>query len=283
MSKKIISFEKLLEIPIDNIKIICNTFIQKKLGFNVYCVELIIFSPKESVSRDYNSYRNWSEFKELFEKYTKKYPEEIFPEFPSRIAFTKAQEETRMKYFHMFLNKILEEAKNENKTEDIFNIFYNFYFGQKDASYNQLTKEKIKAMFNKEVTDSEIIDNDEEVQKEEESLNQSSKDLNNNSEVNNNKSGSNFLEILNSDNKLPTLDKIISPEDNKTNNSVNLNFSFTSNNDTNNTNGTANNNNNNKSSEKDTGVNFNKLKRNNINYVNEKINLFLGNKAKNNK
>ena len=284
MSKKIISFEKLLEIPIDNIKIICNTFIQKKLGFNVYCVELIIFSPKESVSRDYNSYRNWSEFKELFEKYTKKYPEEIFPEFPSRIAFTKAQEETRMKYFHMFLNKILEEAKNENKTEDIFNIFYNFYFGQKDASYNQLTKEKIKAMFNKEVTDSEIIDNDEEVQKEEESFNQSSKDLNNNSEVNNNKSGSNFLEILNSDNKLPTLDKIISPEDNKTNNSVNLNFSFTSNNDTNNTNGTPNNNNNNnKSSEKDTGVNFNKLKRNTINYVNEKLNLFLGNKAKNNK
>jgi hypothetical protein len=47
MSKRKISFEKLLEIPIDDMKIICNYFIQKKLGFNVYCVELIIFSPDE--------------------------------------------------------------------------------------------------------------------------------------------------------------------------------------------------------------------------------------------
>ena len=123
MSQRKISFEKLLEIPIDDIKIICNYFIQKKLGFNVYCVELIIFSPDESIARDYYAFKNFFEFKDLFELHCKKYPEIKFPEFPSRIAFTKAQEEQRMKYFQMFLNKILEETKDESKTEYLFNVF----------------------------------------------------------------------------------------------------------------------------------------------------------------
>ena len=227
---KIISFEKLLEIPIDDMKMICNNFIQKKLGLNVYCVEFIIFSPNESISRDYYSYRNFFEFKDTFELYIKKYPDNKFPEFPSRIAFTKAQEESRMKFFHMFLNKILEEAKNENKTEDILNILYNFIFGQKDVIYNKLTKEKIKIIFNKDVQDSDIIDDDTNDIDIHDSQNQSSNEISN-SPGNNNKNNSNFLEILNSDNKLPILDKILSPEDNKLNNSVNLNLSFTSNNE----------------------------------------------------
>ena len=269
---KIISFEKLLEIPIDDMKMICNNFIQKKLGLNVYCVEFIIFSPNESISRDYYSYRNFFEFKDTFELYIKKYPDNKFPEFPSRIAFTKAQEESRMKFFHMFLNKILEEAKNENKTEDIFNILYNFIFGQKDVIYNKLTKEKIKIIFNKDVQDSDIIDDDTNDIDIHDSQNQSSNEISNSPGNNNNKNNSNFLEILNSDNKLPTLDKILSPEDNKLNNSVNLNLSFTSNNE-----------NSNKSIEKDSLVNFNKIKKSAVDYVNEKFNLFLGNKNKSNK
>ena len=269
---KIISFEKLLEIPIDDMKMICNNFIQKKLGLNVYCVEFIIFSPNESISRDYYSYRNFFEFKDTFELYIKKYPDNKFPEFPSRIAFTKAQEETRMKFFHMFLNKILEEAKNENKTEDILNILYNFIFGQKDVIYNKLTKEKIKIIFNKDVQDSDIIDDDTNDIDIHDSQNQSSNEISNSPGNNNNKNNSNFLEILNSDNKLPILDKILSPEDNKLNNSVNLNLSFTSNNE-----------NNNKSIEKDSLVNFNKIKKSAVDYVNEKFNLFLGNKNKSNK
>ena len=268
---KIISFEKLLEIPIDDMKMICNNFIQKKLGLNVYCVEFIIFSPNESISRDYYSYRNFFEFKDTFELYIKKYPDNKFPEFPSRIAFTKAQEESRMKFFHMFLNKILEEAKNENKTEDILNILYNFIFGQKDVIYNKLTKEKIKIIFNKDVQDSDIIDDDTNDIDIHDSQNQSSNEISN-SPGNNNKNNSNFLEILNSDNKLPILDKILSPEDNKLNNSVNLNLSFTSNNE-----------NSNKSIEKDSLVNFNKIKKSAVDYVNEKFNLFLGNKNKSNK
>ena len=268
---KIISFEKLLEIPIDDMKMICNNFIQKKLGLNVYCVEFIIFSPNEFISRDYYSYRNFFEFKDTFELYIKKYPDNKFPEFPSRIAFTKAQEESRMKFFHMFLNKILEEAKNENKTEDILNILYNFIFGQKDVIYNKLTKEKIKIIFNKDVQDSDIIDDDTNDIDIHDSQNQSSNEISN-SPGNNNKNNSNFLEILNSDNKLPILDKILSPEDNKLNNSVNLNLSFTSNNE-----------NSNKSIEKDSLVNFNKIKKSAVDYVNEKFNLFLGNKNKSNK
>ncbi len=124
MSRKIISFEKLLEVPIEDMKIICNNFIQKKLGLNVYCVEFIICYQDESIFREYCSNRNFFEFKELFENFTKNNPEEKFPEFPSRIAFTKAQEESRIKYFHMFLNKILEGAKNENKNQDYLNVLY---------------------------------------------------------------------------------------------------------------------------------------------------------------
>ena len=105
---KAIPFEKLLEVPIDDMKMKCNSFIQKKLGLNVYRVELLIFSPTESIARDYYVHRNYFELKDLFDKYTRKYPDEKFHEFPSRLTFTKNQEETRMKYFHIFLNKVLE-------------------------------------------------------------------------------------------------------------------------------------------------------------------------------
>ena len=229
MSKKIISFEKLLEIPIDDMKIICNNFIQKKLSFNVYCLTLNIFSPNESIGREYFCYRNYFEIREFFELFTKKFPDIKFPDFPHRLIFTKAQEESRMKYFQNFLNKILEEAKNESRTEAIMDSLYNLFFGAKDANVNKLTKEKIKLVFNKDLDDEGIIDEYNNSPEIDESQSQSNVDsINNNSSIITNKNNSNFLEILNSENniKAPSLDNIVSPEDNKLNNSVNLNLNL---------------------------------------------------------
>ena len=144
---KAIPFEKLLEVPIDDMKMRCNSFIQKKLGLNVYRVELLIYSPRESIARDYYVHRNYNEFKDLFEKFTKKFPDEKYPEFPSRLSITKSQEEARMKSFHLVLNKMLEGAKDENKAEDKLNLIYNFLFEHKDTINIKLTKEMKKQIY----------------------------------------------------------------------------------------------------------------------------------------
>ena len=354
MSKTIISYEKLLEIPLEDIRILCNSFVQKKIGFNVYCVELVIYSKNESIARDCYSYRNFSEFKTLFENFTEKNPDEKFPEFPSRFGFSKTQDETRKKYFHMFLNRVLEKSKGENKSEENLCMLYNFIFGFKDAGSIKLDKERIKAVFNIDVENSDIVDNDfNELNKTAEEIQQSNiSDANNSSNNNNNNSalsfskiGSNILELLNSDNKLATLEKMISSESNKENNlntpqisnfkgeinktninnnnnnaniknininnntnntnnknnnmdsnSNNTNFknnSESNNNNNNNANNNiinTNNNTNNNIKSNNYNININKpvekesyfsaFKRNSLNYVNEKFNLFLGNKDK---
>ena len=260
---KAIPFEKLLEVPIDDMKMRCNSFIQKKLGLNVYRVELLIYSPSESIARDYYVHRNYNEFKDLFEKFTKKFPDEKYPEFPSRLSITKSQEEARMKSFHLVLNKMLEGAKEENKAEDKLNLIYNFLFEHKDTINIKLTKEMIKEIFKKDVKDSEIIDieNGLTIEKEEKPE-QSNTDTNNNSSIN--KENPNFLEVLNNDNKLSTIDKYVTPNPdfNKDNNSVN-NISVFSANEINE---------NNKSSEKESNFDF--IKRTTLNYVNTKFNLF---------
>ena len=150
--KKNISFEEFKEIPLDCIKIICDNYIQNYLGSNVYCVELLIHYPDISISKSYKSYRNFSEFRDLFELFIKNNPNEKFPEFPSRYTFLKSQEETKLKYFHNFLNRILELSKN-NKDE-IFNYIYNFIFGFNDVVINELTNEQIKQNFKIDLGDS---------------------------------------------------------------------------------------------------------------------------------
>ena len=263
---KAIPFEKLVEIPIDDMKMKCNYFIQKKLGLNVYRVELLIYCPNESIARDYYADRNYFEFKELYDKYLKKYPDEKLQEFPSKFIFTKNQEETRMKYFHMFLNKILEGAKDENKSEDNLYLLYNFLFEHKDTVAIKLNKEMIKETFNKEVEDTDIVDIDQKEIKEEKHEQSSTADINNNSAQSYNKESSNFLEVLNADNKIPSTDKNLTPETNKDNQVNNISVFST-------------NENNENLNNKPTQSNFNLFKRNTINYVNEKIN-FLGNKMK---
>ena len=261
---KAIPFEKLLEVPIDDMKMRCNSFIQKKLGLNVYRVELLIYCPSESIARDYYVHRNYFEFKDLFEKFTKKYPDEKFPEFPSRFSVTKGQEEARMKFFHIFLNKMLEGAKDENKAEDKLNFIYNFLFEHKDTINIKLTKEMIKEIFNKDVKDSEIVDieNGLTIEKEEKPE-QSNTEINNNSILSFNGQNPNLLEVLNTDNKLSSIDKYVTPNPdfNKDNNSLN-NISVFS----------ANENNENKSSEKESNFDF--IKRTTLNYVNNKFGLF---------
>ena len=272
---KAIPFEKLLEVPIDDMKMKCNSFIQKKLGLNVYRVELLIYSPTESIARDYYVHRNYFELKDLFDKYTRKYPDEKFHEFPSRLTFTKNQEETRMKYFHIFLNKVLEGAKDENKAEDKLNLLYNFLFEHKDTINIKLTKEMIKETFNKDVADSDIVDieKETEVEKEEtkekqekqEKQDQSSNiDINNSSALSFSKDNpNNFLEILNNENKLSSIDKYVTPNPDFNKDNPFNNISVFSPNDINE---------NNKSSEKESNFNF--LKRTTLNYVNTKFGLF---------
>ena len=140
--------EKLKEIPLDSIRINCENYIQKILGENVYCVELLIYYPDMSISNIYCSNRSYSEFKDLFENITKKNPSKAFQEFPSRYTFGKHYEEARIKYFHLFLNKILELCKDESKKEDNLQLLHNFLFGFQDATINKLSKEKLKEKFN---------------------------------------------------------------------------------------------------------------------------------------
>ena len=154
----ILTFEEFLEIPMDCIKINCDKYIQKNFGANVYCVELIIHYSDISLSNIYCSNRNYSEFKDLFEAFTKKNPNEKFPEFPARLSFF--QDDSRIKYFHKFLNKIFELSKDKNKKKENFEFLYNFIFGFNDIVINELSKEKIKEIFNKSSGESNSEDDD---------------------------------------------------------------------------------------------------------------------------
>ena len=173
----ILTFEEFLEIPMDCIKINCDKYIQKNFGANVYCVELIIHYSDISLSNIYCSNRNYSEFKDLFEAFTKKNPNEKFPEFPARLSFF--QDDSRIKYFHKFLNKIFELSKDKNKKKENFEFLYNFIFGFNDIVINELTKEKIKEIFNKSSGESNSEDDD------------TNKSDNNNNNGNNNNGNSN--------------------------------------------------------------------------------------------
>ena len=77
---------------------------------------------------------------DISENITKKNPSKAFQEFPSRYTFGKHYEEARIKYFHLFLNKILELCKDESKKEGNLQLLHNFLFGFQDATINKLSK-----------------------------------------------------------------------------------------------------------------------------------------------
>ena len=209
-NNQILPLEKLSEIPLDCLKINCNNYIQKILGENIYCVELFIYCPDLSLFNNYCSNRNYSEFKELFENFTKKNPTETLPEFPSRYTFLKHYEEARIKYFDMFLNKILELCKDESKKEENLQLLYNFFFGYQDASINKIPLEKLKEKFNVNLNDSTSEEEDNKSVKS---------DLENRTKIINKKIIKNF-----SSDKLPTYNKnssFMDDKDSKDSNSVN--------------------------------------------------------------
>jgi len=243
----IITFEEFLEIPMECIKINCDKYIQKNFGANVYCVELIIHYADISLSNIYCSNRTYSEFKDLFESFTKKNPNEKFPEFPPRLSFF--QDDLRIKYFHNFLNKIFELSKDENKKKENFEFLYNFIFGFNDIIINELSKDKIKEIFNKNSGDSNSDEDDTNSKNSKNSKNENNNNINNNNSSSNNKkmrtySSDKLIFDLSEDDKDSKDSKSIENDDNKS-----LDNS-----------------------------NFNRLKRNTINYMNKKFNFFLGNK-----
>ena len=241
----ILTFEEFLEIPMDCIKINCDKYIQKTLGANVYCVELLIHYSDISLSNIYCSNRNYSEFKDLFESFTKQNPNEKFPEFPARLSFF--QEDARIKYFHKFLNKIFELSKDVNKKKENFEFLYNFIFGFNDIIINELSKDKIKEFFNKSSGDS----NSEEDE---------TKSKNSKSDNNNNNSKNINVSISTKKMRTYSSDKLIFDLSEEDKDSKDSKDSKSIENDDN------------KSLD---NSNFNRLKRNTINYMNKKFNFFL--------
>ena len=252
----ILTYEEFLEIPMDCIKINCDKYIQKNFGANVYCVELIIHYSDISLSNIYCSNRNYSEFKDLFEAFTKKNPNEKFPEFPARLSFF--QDDSRIKYFHKFLNKIFELSKDKNKKKENFEFLYNFIFGFNDIVINELTKEKIKEIFNKSSGESNSEDDDTN---KSDNNNNNGNNNNGNSNNNNNKN----INSSSSNKKMRTYssDKLIFDLSEEDKDSKDSKDSKSIENDDN------------KSLD---NSNFKRLKRNTINYMNKKFNFFLGSK-----
>jgi hypothetical protein len=244
-NNQFLPLETFSEIPLDCLKINCNNYIQKILGENVYCVELFIYCPDKSLFYNYCSNRNYSEFKELFENFTKKNPNESLPEFPSRYTFSKKSEEVRMKYFDMFLNKILGLCKDQSKKEENFTLIYNLIFGYQDATINKITKEKLKEIFNDNTKDS-INEEEDKRSVKSETKETATKKLNK-------------IIIKNySSDKLMTYDNNTSFEDDKDSKD-----SSSVNNDDNRS--TDNN-------------NLNSFRRNTLNYMNRKFNTFFNNR-----
>ena len=249
--EKYLSLEEFLEIPLEFIKINCGDYIQRALSSNVYCVELLINYSDISISNIYLSHRNYSEFKDLFETFTKKNPTEKFPEFPGRLTFFK--EEARIKYFNMFLNRILELAKNGNNKKENMEYLYNFIFGFKDAIINKLTDEKIKEIFNKDSGESNTDEGDTNSVKSENIKNIKNGDIPNKKKLN----------------KTASCDKLsfnlpLNEEDKESKDSKDSKDSKSIENEDN--------------KSIDNNINFNYIKRNTINYMNKKFNFFFGEK-----
>ena len=242
-NNKPISFNEMLEIPFDCMKIICENYIKNILGSNVYCVELLIHYPDIFISNSYKSYRNFSEFRDLFDLFTKNNPKEVLPEFPSRYTILKSQEESKTKYFHNFLNRILELCKDENKKKENLNNLYNFIFGFNDYTISVLTKEKVKEYFNIESSENNTEEEDSRSIKSD--INE---EENKKTEIKKKGRGRNFsssnLTVYNSPSDFLEEDK-----------------------------NSNNNDDDNKST--DNNLNFDAIKRNTINFMNKKFNSFL--------
>ena len=247
--------DQFLEIPLENIKATCEDYIQNILGSNVYPAELLIHYPDISISNSYKSFRNYSEYKDLFELFTKNNPKIINSEFPSRIAFGKSAEEIRVKFFQKFLNKILESCLNNDKKEENLSLLYNFIFKATEKTTSKLTKEKIKKYFN---IDSDYSDREEDEEEEEKSPRKEPKEK---KDINNSSNKKDFRNKTYSSKNLTIYNNPAEFEEDRMSNNSNCNSVNIDDNKS-----------------IDNNLNFDNIKRNTINFFNKKFNSVLNNK-----
>ena len=141
-----LTLEKFLKIPFESYQISVIKFETKKF-VTTYIIELLIHNPQLNISNEYLINRRYSEFRILYETIMKLVPSLKLPEFPKKIQL-KDKEETRLKYFNLFLNTIYEVAKNNIKfKKDLLIELHKFLFKDNDFKINDLNENQIKKVF----------------------------------------------------------------------------------------------------------------------------------------
>ena len=141
-----LTLEKFLIIPFESYQISVIKFETKKF-ITTYIIELLIYNPELNISNEYLINRRYSEFRILYETIMKLVPSLKLPEFPKKIQL-KDKEETRLKYFNLFLNTIYEVAKNNIKfKKDLLIELHKFLFKDNDFKINDLNENQIKKVF----------------------------------------------------------------------------------------------------------------------------------------
>ena len=126
-----LTLEKFLIIPFESYQISVIKFETKKF-ITTYIRELLIYNPELNISNEYLINRRYSEFRILYETIMKLID----------------KEETRLKYFNLFLNTIYEVAKNNIKfKKDLLIELYKFLFKDYDFKMNDLNENQIKKVF----------------------------------------------------------------------------------------------------------------------------------------
>ena len=141
-----LTLEKFLKIPFESYQISVIKFETKKF-VTTYIIELLIHNPQLNISNEYLINRRYSEFRILYETIMKLVPSLKLPEFPNKIQLID-KEETRLKYFNLFLNTIYEVAKNNIKfKKDLLIELHKFLFKDNDFKMNDLNENQIKKVF----------------------------------------------------------------------------------------------------------------------------------------
>ena len=147
-----LTLEKFLIIPFESYQISVIKFETKKF-ITTYIIELLIYNPELNISNEYLINRRYSEFRILYETIMKLVPSLKLPEFPSKIQLID-KEETRLKYFNLFLNTKFKK--------DLLIELYKFLFKDYDFKMNDLNENQIKKVFkiNSETNEKILNEND---------------------------------------------------------------------------------------------------------------------------
>ena len=142
-----LTLDKFLILPFDSYNLSVIKFETKKLGSTIYIIELLIYNNDLSFSNEYLINRTYSQFRNLYETVMKLVPSLKLPEFPKKIQLID-KEETRLKYFNLFLNTIYEVAKSNIKfKKDLLTELYKFLFKDTDFKKKDLSDTQILKVF----------------------------------------------------------------------------------------------------------------------------------------